>query len=87
LITVYAHRLIAIIKAYGQNLQINKLKKFLTLFTMASRDDIKYQQLMGRYKQLRGELGEGALPYLEAAMKLREKGNVSDEVVKGSAYL
>jgi hypothetical protein len=54
---------------------------------MASRDDEKYTALMGRYKQLRGELGEGALPYLEAAMKLREKGNVSDEVVKGSAYL
>jgi hypothetical protein len=84
---VYVLLLRATLKVHGQNSQINKLKKFLTLFTMASRDDIKYQQLMGRYKQLRGELGEGALPYLEAAMKLREKGNVSDEVVKGSAYL
>ena len=54
---------------------------------MASRDDEKYMALMSRYKELRGELGEKALPYLEAAAKLREKGNVSDEVVKGSAYL
>lgn len=54
---------------------------------MASKDDEKYMALMGRYKELRGELGEKALPYLEAAMKLREKGNVSDDVVTGSAYL
>jgi hypothetical protein len=50
-------------------------------------DDEKYMALMGRYKALRGELGEKAMPYLEAAMKLREKGNVSDDVVTGSAYL
>lgn len=56
---------------------------------MASKmtDDQKYQLLMGRYKQLRGELGEEADMYLEAAMKLREKGNVSDDVVLGMAYL
>ena len=57
---------------------------------MASKkvsDDVKYQQLMSRYKELRGELGEKALPYLEAAMKLRERGNVSDDVVTGMAYL
>jgi hypothetical protein len=54
---------------------------------MASRDDEKYMALMGRYKQLRGELGEKALPYLEAASKLREKGNVSDDAVIGAAYL
>jgi hypothetical protein len=52
-----------------------------------SKDDIKYQQLMARYKELRGELGPEALPYLKAAMKLREKGNVSDDVVQGSAML
>lgn len=50
-------------------------------------DDEKYMALMGRYKALRGELGEKAMPYLEAAMKLREKGNVSDDVVQGSAML
>ena len=50
-------------------------------------DDEKYMALMGRYKDLRGELGEKALPYLEAAIKLREKGNVSDEVIQGSAML
>lgn len=42
---------------------------------------------MGRYKQLRGQMGEDANKYLEAAMKLREKGNVSDDIVKGMAYL
>lgn len=54
---------------------------------MASKDDIKYQQLMSRYKELRGEYGEKALPYLEAAIKLRERGNVSEEIIKGMAYL
>lgn len=46
-----------------------------------------YNALMARYKELRGELGEKALPYLKAAMKLREKGNVSDDAVIGGAYL
>ena len=50
-------------------------------------DDDKYVALMARYKELRGELGEKALPYLKAAMKLREKGNVSDDAVIGAAYL
>jgi hypothetical protein len=54
---------------------------------MVSKDDEKYTALMGRYKELRGELGPEALPYLEAAMKLAEKGNVSEEVIKGMAYL
>lgn len=44
-------------------------------------------QLMARYKELRGEMGEKALPYLQAAMKLRERGNVSEEVILGAAYL
>jgi hypothetical protein len=42
---------------------------------------------MARYKELRGELGEKAEPYLRAAVKLREKGNVSDDAVIGGAYL
>ena len=50
-------------------------------------DDTKYVALMDRYKQLRGEKGEEAVKYLEAAMKLREKGNVSDDAVIGAAYL
>jgi hypothetical protein len=51
------------------------------------KDDMAYNALMARYKELRGELGEKALPYLKAAMKLREKGNVSDDAVIGGAYL
>ena len=54
---------------------------------MASRDDSKYVALMARYKELRGELGDKANVYLEAAMKLREKGQVSDEAILGAAYL
>lgn len=50
-------------------------------------DDDKYVALMARYKELRGELGPKALPYLKAAMKLRETGNVSDDAVIGAAYL
>jgi len=50
-------------------------------------DDEKYNALMAKYKELRGELGVKANPYLEAAMKLREKGNVSDDAVIGAAYL
>ena len=50
-------------------------------------DDQKYQLLMGRYKELRGSEGQEAVKYLEAAMKLREKGSVSEDIVKGMAYL
>jgi hypothetical protein len=50
-------------------------------------DDDKYVALIARYKELRGELGSQALPYLKAAMKLREAGNVSDDAVIGGAYL
>lgn len=50
-------------------------------------DDEKYNALMARYKELRGELGPKALPYLEAAMKLRAQGNVSDDAMIGAAYL
>jgi hypothetical protein len=42
---------------------------------------------MARYKELRGELGVKANPYLEAAMKLRQEGNVSDDAIIGAAYL
>lgn len=50
-------------------------------------DDQKYQMLMARYKELRGELGEKANLYLVAAMKLRKNGSVSDDAVLGMAYL
>jgi hypothetical protein len=52
-----------------------------------SKDDKKYMALMSRYKEFRGKLGPDALPYLEAAQKLAERGNVSEEVIKGMAYL
>ena len=51
------------------------------------KDDSRYIQLMARYKELRGKLGSKANKYLEAAMKLRERGNVSDDAVIGGAYL
>lgn len=54
---------------------------------MASEDDKKYMALMARYKELRGKLGEEATPYLEAAIKLREEGNVSEDAILGAAYL
>lgn len=55
--------------------------------TGRSKDDNKYVTLMARYKELRGELGVKANPYLEAAMKLRQEGNVSDDAIIGAAYL
>lgn len=51
------------------------------------KDDDKYLVLMDRYKQLRGSRGLEAVKYLEAAMKLRERGNVSEDAVIGAAYL
>ena len=53
---------------------------------MAKHDQI-YLNLMSRYKEKREELGEAAVPYLEAAMRLREKGDVSEDAVIGAAYL
>ena len=51
------------------------------------KDDAKYMALMSRYKELRGELGAKADPYLRAASMLREKGDVSQDAVIGAAYL
>jgi hypothetical protein len=50
-------------------------------------DDKAYMALMAKYKELRGREGEAAVRYLEAAMKLREQGNVSKDAVIGAAYL
>ena len=51
------------------------------------KDDAKYMALMSRYKELRGDLGPKAVPYLQAASILREKGDVSQDAVIGAAYL
>lgn len=50
-------------------------------------DNQKYMALMGKYKDLRGKDGPGANKYLKAAMALKKKGKVGQEVVLGSAYL
>ena len=50
-------------------------------------DDQKYVALMAKYKEMRGEMGPEANRYLEAAMKLRDKGGVSEDGVIGAAYL
>jgi hypothetical protein len=53
------------------------------------KDDAAYVSLMDKYKQLRGSAidNEAAMKYLDAAMALRERGNVSDDAVLGAAYL
>jgi hypothetical protein len=51
------------------------------------KNDEQYVALMSRYKERRQELGEKANLYLEAAMKLREKGDVSEDAIIGAAYL
>lgn len=50
-------------------------------------DDDKYMALMDRYKVHRGTDPKGSQKYLEAAMKLRERGNVSQDAIIGAAYL
>lgn len=50
-------------------------------------DDDKYIALMAKYKENRGANGQEAVRYLEAAMKLRERGNVSEDAIIGGAYL
>jgi len=51
------------------------------------KDDAKYMALLSRYKELRGDLGPKADPYLRAAMMLRENGDVSEDAIIGAAYL
>ena len=50
-------------------------------------DDDKYIALMDKYKMNRLQDPQGAMKYLEAAMKLQERGNVSDDALIGGAYL
>jgi hypothetical protein len=51
------------------------------------KDDKAYVALMDKYKRARITDGQGAMKYLDAAMKLRETGEVSDDAVLGGAYL
>jgi hypothetical protein len=53
---------------------------------MAS-DDKKYIALMDKYKLNRRSDPQGALKYLDAALKLKERGNVSEDAVAGGAYM
>jgi hypothetical protein len=53
-------------------------------------DDDKYVKLVDAYKQNRGSSREenyAAMKYLDAAIALRERGNVSEDAVLGAAYL
>jgi hypothetical protein len=55
---------------------------------MASKtDDEKYIALMDRYKQNRRKDPQGAQKYLEAALELSKRGNVSNDAYIGAAYL
>ena len=49
--------------------------------------DEKYVRLMEKYKLERRKDPQGAVKYLDAAMKLREKGKVSDDATLGGAYI
>jgi hypothetical protein len=52
-----------------------------------ARDDGKYIQLMDLYKNERFKNPQEAVLYLEAAIKLRELGNVSEDAISGARYL
>ena len=51
------------------------------------KDDDKYLKLMNAYKIHRFDLKDVANLYLKAAIKLRDKGEVSKEAILGAAYL
>ncbi len=55
--------------------------------TETGKDDKAYVALIDKYKRARHTDGQGAMKYLDAAMKLRETGDVSDKAVLGGAYL
>ena len=50
-------------------------------------DDQKYIFLMEGYKRNRFAMGQEANKFLVAAMKLKEKGNVSEDAVSGGQYI
>lgn len=51
------------------------------------KDDERYVALMDKYKRMRLKDGKKALVYLDAAMALRERGDVSKDAFIGGAYL
>ena len=51
------------------------------------KDDQKYEKLMSLYKMNRVKMGQKANKFLDAAIELREKGDVSEDVVIGMAYI
>jgi hypothetical protein len=51
------------------------------------KDDERYVALMDKYKRMRLKDGKKALVYLDAAMALKERGNVSEDAITGGAYL
>lgn len=54
---------------------------------MENSEDRKYMALMGKYKTARLSNPEDANRFLKAAMALKKRGNVSEDVVLGSGYL
>lgn len=51
------------------------------------KDNERYVALMDKYKRMRLKDGKKALVYLDAAMALKERGDVSDDAITGGAYL
>ena len=49
--------------------------------------DKKYMALMALYKQHRVDMGQRAMKFMDEALELRKRGEVSDDAVKGMAYL
>lgn len=50
-------------------------------------DDKKYVALMAKYKEMRRSQPQEAMMYLDAAMELRERRNISEDAFLGGAYL
>ncbi len=50
-------------------------------------DDAKYVALMDKYKLNRRSDPQGAMKYLDAALALADRGNVSEDAIAGGAYL
>jgi hypothetical protein len=50
-------------------------------------NDQKYVALMAKYKENRGKDPKGSLKYLDAAMALAKKVEISEDAILGGAYL
>jgi len=50
-------------------------------------DDEKYVLLMEKYKRNRFAMCQEANKFLDAAIKLKEKGNVSKDAILGGQYI